>query len=127
MSSHIHLIIDSKGINKLEDIVRDLKKHTSKTILKVITQNPQESRKEWMLWMFERAGKRNVNNKKYQFWQQHNQPIELTSNLLMEQKLNYIHQNPVEAGFVKEPQDYPYSSAIDYAGGKGMVKLIYLE
>jgi putative transposase len=127
MSSHIHLTIGSKGENKLEDIVRDLKKHTSKAILKAIAENPQESRKEWMLWMFERAGKRNANNQKYQFWQQHNQPIELNNNFIMQQKLDYIHRNPVEAGFVREAEDYPYSSAIDYAGGKGLVKLVYLE
>lgn len=49
--------------------MRDLKKHTSKTIIKAIEENPQESRKGWMLWMFQRAGQRNSNNKQYQFWQ----------------------------------------------------------
>ncbi len=67
--------------------------------------------------------------KLFQFWQQHNQPIELNTNFLIEQKLklNYIHNNPVEAGFVWEPQDYPYSSATDYAGKKGMVEIILLN
>lgn len=77
--------------------------------------------------MFERAGKRNTNNKKFQFWQQHNQPVELSSTFLMEQKLNYLHQKPVDAGFVREPTDYVYSSAIDYAGGKGMVEVVFIE
>lgn len=126
MTSHVHLIIGTQG-EPLEAIMRDMKKHTAKTILKAIAQNPQESRKEWLLWMFERAGRNNPNNQQYQFWQQHNQPIELTTNFLLEQKLNYIHQNPVEAGFVREPQDYPCSSAIDYAGGKGMVKITLLQ
>lgn len=126
MSNHVHLIIGSQAA-KQSDIIRDLKKHTAKTILKAIIDNPQESRREWMLWMFERAGKRNINNTTYQFWQQHNQPIELNSNFLMEQKLDYIHNNPVEAGFVREPQKYPYSSAIDYAGGKGLVKVTLLN
>ena len=53
MSSHVHLIIGTVG-SKMEDILRDLKRHTSKTILKAIEEHPQESRKEWMLWMFER-------------------------------------------------------------------------
>jgi putative transposase len=97
MSNHVHLIIGSQTANQ-SHIIRDLKKHTSKTIVKAIVDNPQESRKEWMLWMFEREGMRNSNNQDFQFWQQHNQPIELNSNLLMEQKLNYIHNNPVEAG-----------------------------
>ncbi|WP_317125589.1 hypothetical protein [Rufibacter latericius] len=77
--------------------------------------------------MFETAGRSNSNNQRYQFWQQHNHPIELNSNFLLEQKLDYVHQNPVEAGFVREPQEYLYSSAIDYAGGKGMVEVILIE
>ncbi|MCJ8165500.1 transposase [Pontibacter sp. E15-1] len=126
MSNHIHLIIGSETDNQ-SGIIRDLKKYTSKTILKAIADNPQESRKDWMLWMFERAGKQNTNNKTYQFWQQHNQPIELNSNFLLEQKVEYIHNNPIEAGFVRDPQDYPYSSALDYTGEKGKVNIILLH
>jgi hypothetical protein len=48
--------------NKLEDIVRDMKSHTSTTLRKSIKENVQESRKEWMIWMMERAGKKNGNN-----------------------------------------------------------------
>ncbi|MGL1887482.1 MAG: transposase [Reichenbachiella sp.] len=127
MTSHIHLIIGTKGENKLEDIIRDLKRHTSKSILKSIEDNNQESRREWLLWMFERAGKRNPNNKKYQFWQQNNHPIELSSNRIMQQKLDYIHANPVEAGIVREPHDYIYSSASDYAGEKGFIPILFIE
>ena len=68
MSSHVHLIIGTKS-TKMEDIIRDLKKFTSKSIIKSIKESPVESRKEWMIWMFERAGKRNSNNENYQFWQ----------------------------------------------------------
>ncbi len=76
-----------------------------------------------MLWMFERAGRRNPNNTTYQFWQQHNQPIALWSNELMDQKLQYLHRNPVEVGWVEEPEHYLYSSARDYAGLKGLVEV----
>lgn len=80
-----------------------------------------------MLWMFERAGKKNANNKNTQFWQQHNHPIELGRETYdLDNCLDYIHNNPVKAGFVSRPEDYLYSSAIDYAGGKGMVKLEFL-
>ena len=125
MSSHIHLIV---GTNKdpIEGVIRDLKRHTSKSILKAIEDNQQESRKEWVLWMFERAGRRNPNNKKYQFWQQHNKPIELFNSQLMQQKLDYLHNNPVEAGIVSEPEYYQYSSAVDYSGGKGLVPILFI-
>jgi REP element-mobilizing transposase RayT len=122
MSNHIHLII---GCNDelLENILRDMKKFTSKAIIKAIEENQQESRKEWMLWMFERAGTKNSNNSKNQFWQQHNQPEVLSNKNALEQKLNYIHNNPVKAGYVENPVHYLYSSAIDYADGKGLVKV----
>ena len=51
----------------------------------------------------------------------------LETNLFYDQKLNYIHQNPVRAGLVKEPHEYRLSSAIDYAGGKGLLKIKFLE
>ncbi len=126
MTSHVHLIVGTKGENKLEGILRDVKRHTSKSVLKAIEENLQESRKEWLLWMFERAGKRNPNNTTYQFWQQSSHPIELSTNFIIDQKANYIHNNPCEAGIVTRPEDYLYSSAIDYSGGKGLVEIIHI-
>ncbi|WP_261382260.1 transposase [Mucilaginibacter achroorhodeus] len=76
MSSHVHLIISTEEGN-LSDIMRDLKRHTAKAILKEIEENLQESRRDWMLWMFKRAGERNPNNETYQFWQQNNHPVQL--------------------------------------------------
>jgi hypothetical protein len=58
-----------------------------------------------------------------QFWQQHNKPIEHWSNKAIQKNLDYLHYNPVESGEVAEPEHYLYSSAIDYAGGKGMLGL----
>ncbi|NJK85999.1 MAG: hypothetical protein HC906_08595 [Bacteroidales bacterium] len=63
----------------------------------------------------------------YQFWQQHNHPIELTNNEMIDQKLNYLHNNPVEERIVNEPEHYLYSSALDYSGGKGFVKITIIE
>ena len=122
MSNHVHCLIQ-KTEESLEYILRDLKKFSSKAILKEIDENQQESRKSWMLWIFERAGEKNSNDSHYQFWQQQNQPVELTTTQEIEQKIDYIHNNPVMAGFVNNPEDYPYSSAVDFAGGEGLVKL----
>jgi putative transposase len=55
------------------------------------------------------------------FWQHHNKPIALWSVDVIEQKANYIHNNPIAAGFVTQPEHWKYSSAIDYAGVKGLV------
>lgn len=126
MSNHVHLIISSQN-NDLSVILRDLKRHSRKKILKAITEHPQESRREWMLWMFPCAGKRNPNNKNYQFWQQNNHPIELSTNEMIEQRVDYIHNNPVKAHIVSASEDYIYSSARDYCGEKGLVQLTKIE
>jgi putative transposase len=113
MPSHVHLIFRSSDGDP-SGLIRDFKGYTSRKILKTIEDNPQESRKEWMLWMFESAGNNNSNVKHSQFWQQHNNPIELWSLQVFEQKLSYIHNNPVVSGFVTDPLDWKYSSARNY-------------
>jgi putative transposase len=85
--------------------------------------NPQESRKEWMAWMMKRAGGKTSYIIGQQFWQHHNKPIELWSPDVINQKLDYIHLNPVEAGFVTEPNYWKYSSAIEYSGGKSLPEI----
>jgi len=126
MSSHIHMIIGTHG-EKLENIMRDMKKHTSIALKDAIKQHPAESRREWMLWMMKRAGEKNSQNNEFQLWQQDNHPIELFDQKILHQKLDYIHYNPVEAGIVAHPEDYLYSSARDYYGGKGLIDIILVD
>ncbi|NOX85106.1 MAG: transposase [Chlorobi bacterium] len=123
MTNHLHMIISRQGKNLLENIMRDFKKFTSSALIKAIKENPYESRKEWMIEIFETEGRKNPNNKYYQFWRQDNHPIELTSNRMMDQKLDYLHNNPVEQGFVNRPEDYPWSSMANYIGEKGMIEI----
>ena len=113
MPSHVHFIFRS-SIDQPSELLRDFKKHTAKKVLNAIIENPEESRKEWLLWMFERAGKKNSNTSKYQFWQHHNKPIELWSPDVLKQKLDYIHNNPVVSGFVIDQVDWKYSSARNF-------------
>ncbi len=77
MTSHIHMIIGSDGKMNLDKIVGEMKSYTSTRFKTLIKENAQESRREWLLWMFERAGKKNGNNNDWQFWKQHNKPLEL--------------------------------------------------
>jgi REP element-mobilizing transposase RayT len=123
MPSHIHLIFRST-IQKPEELIRDFKSLTSKKLIALIDGNNQESRREWLLNSFKKAAANNSNNTKNQFWQQHNKPVELWSSGVIQQKMDYVHNNPVEAGFVENDYEYMYSSARDYCGIKGLVKLI---
>jgi REP element-mobilizing transposase RayT len=121
MTNHIHLVISAKKGFSLSDILRDFKKYTAKAIIKDIEINKKESRRSWMLWMFKKAGRENSNNQTYQFWRQDNRPIEITSNKFYNQKMEYIHYNPVKEGFCFKPEDYPYSSALWYKEKKGLL------
>lgn len=126
MTSHVHMIIGTQG-SKLEDIMRDMKRHTSIELKKAIQKHTGESRKEWLLWMMERAGKNNSQNQDFQLWQQDNHPIELYDFKMLHQKLDYVHNNPVEVGIVEKPEDYLYSSARNYFGLPGLIDIILVE
>jgi putative transposase len=126
MSNHIHLVISSIE-NNPSDILRDFKKFTSKQIIDAIRKNHSESRREWMLQIFARQGEQNSRNVNFQFWRQENHPEELFSRKFIRQKLNYIHNNPVEAGIVDRAEDYVYSSARDYKSKiKGLIEIVAL-
>lgn len=125
MPSHLHLIVSSPS-GLLSDVLRDFKKHTSKLLIKTIEEVP-ESRREWLLAAFSKAGKGLKRVKAYKVWKDGNQPKLLDSNHLIQQKLDYLHQNPVEAELVDEPEHYRYSSARDYAGQPGLLTVDLLD
>jgi putative transposase len=74
------MIAARHGAQPLEDVIRDIKKFTSLKIIEAINGNQQESRRELLMWLFERSVTRNPTNTRYQFWQQHSHPIELNTN-----------------------------------------------
>ena len=77
MSNHVHLIARSNTDN-LSQTIGNIKKFTSKKIINSIKNEP-ESRREWMLFMFERAAKKHKRNKNYQFRTHENHAIHLYS------------------------------------------------
>lgn len=114
MTNHIHMIVSVADNKKLGAIMRDMKKHTSIAIVDAIEKNVQESRKKWMLNMFAFAGENNNHNEYNQVWQQEYHPVALDTEEKLIQRLNYLHENPVRSGLVWSPEQYKYSSAIDY-------------
>lgn len=81
-----------------------------------------------MLARMYHAGLHNPNNYDFQLWQQHYHPVELSTNEMIDQRLQYIHLNPVAGGFVDQPEGWVYSSARDYAGiAKEKVDLVFIQ
>ncbi|HLN95957.1 MAG TPA: transposase [Flavobacterium sp.] len=126
MPSHVHLIFRSSNEDP-SGLIRDFKGYTARMMLAAIRENPEESRQEWLLWMFRHAAGKKSNVKHMQFWRQDNQPIEIWSYPVFEQKLDYIHRNPVEAGFVTDPIDWKFSSARNYGNNDHSILAIDLN
>ena len=124
MSNHLHVIWQSR-CGKLSDTLRDFKSFCTKEFIVAIKEEP-ESRKNWLLHMFGFYGRTTNQNKDYKIWSGDNHPEEITSEPFLRSKLNYIHENPVRAGIVRNPEEYIYSSASNYISGKGVMEIDYL-
>ena len=123
MSNHLHMVVSAEGEQTVGDILRDFKKFTNKKILKELEENEHESRRIWMIDRFRFAGANDNRIKNYRFWQEGNNVEDICTSEFLWQKVNYIHQNPVRAEIVERAEEYLYSSARDYAGERGLLKV----
>ncbi len=105
MSNHFHLIWQMIGDHKREEVQRDFLKYTGQQILKHLRNENSELQKELLV---------QAKDRKYQVWQRNSLGVPLWSPGVFNQKLEYIHYNPVKAGLCKHPEDYRYSSACFY-------------
>jgi len=109
MSNHFHLIWQVMAEHKPRDVQLSFIKYTSQMILKDLRNNYPE-RMELL--------RVDAQDRKYQVWKRNGLDVQLWTQAVFEQKLNYIHQNPVKAGLCEYPEDYPFSSASFYEKGK---------
>ena len=123
MSNLIHLLAQSDR-NDLSGTIRDFKNYTSKKFLGV--RNDGESRSEWMKKIFEYHGKFK-SNQSFKVWTHENHAELIYSQNFIEQKLDYIHTNPIRAGIVANPEGYLYSSARNYAGLESVLEIVEVD
>ncbi|MFH1366506.1 MAG: transposase [Patescibacteria group bacterium] len=135
MPNHLHTVIWPLGKYSISDILRDFKKQTAKEIITVLReggiQNPAEIANPGEVGICNpavMAGRIQnptfsellnvftVNSKKQtcRLWQSRNWIENIYSKKFLAQKLNYIHNNPVRAKMVKQPENYQYSSFRHY-------------
>jgi len=115
MTSHIHLIVSSRD-QEINNVVRDFKKFTSKRLVEAV-DDINESRREWLLNKFAFEARRIGRASKYKVWQDGFHPVLLDTNKKRSDRLNYIHYNPIDAGFVKHERDWVNSSYLAYEDG----------
>jgi putative transposase len=123
MPNHMHLIARAGEVISLSDVLRDFKKFTARVILQEL-QEQYDSSSVWMLARFEAKAKNLKRVEKYKFWRDGNHPMIIYNSRIFYQKLNYIHQNPVNAMLVINPEDYLFSSARNYAGLRNLLPVV---
>ena len=128
MSSHLHLLLQTDNTDGLSPIVQSFKSYTAKQILEYLKDfSKPESRRDWLLNRFAFNARKQNTHSDYQVWQRGNHPIILYSPKVTRIKLAYIHNNPVNAGIVDQPEHYRYSSASNYINGSGLLNVQVLD
>ena len=102
MTNHFHLVWQINGDHLRENVQRDFLKFTSQQILKQLRNSKSPLQQELLV---------EAKDRKHQVWERNSLSVPLWSTEVMWQKLDYIHNNPVEAGLCNYPEDYKYSSA----------------
>jgi REP element-mobilizing transposase RayT len=105
MDNHFHMIWRIRHGYKRADVQRDFLHYTAKEIIKNLKDENIELVKKIKV---------NLKDRKYQVWQRNSLSVELRSEIVYNQKLDYIHNNPVKAGMCILAEDYKYSSARYY-------------
>ncbi|MGN6341489.1 MAG: REP-associated tyrosine transposase [Ginsengibacter sp.] len=108
MSNHIHLIWQPLPGFTSSNIQSSFMKFTAQQLKRSLIKNNIEA-----LSVF----KVNKYDREYQIWKREPLSIELISEDLFKQKLEYIHYNPVKAGLCQLSEDYHFSSAKFYEYG----------
>jgi len=116
LDNHLHLVVAG---DQLTDIIRDFKSYTAKLLIARLEQD----QKTWVLNQLQYHKQPTKTKSAYQIWQEGFHPQQIISEEMLHQKVDYLHHNPVRIGVVARPEDWVYSSARDYAGGKGLIEL----
>jgi REP element-mobilizing transposase RayT len=123
MSSHLHLVIRAKDGTAPSYFERDFKKFTTPAIVKTIEME-MDFRREWMMRHFEEYPKSLRRLEKFHLWQNCSSPLRIGGdNRALLDRIVHIHENPVRERIVELPEAYIFSSARDYAGIRGLVKV----
>lgn len=117
LENHLHFIAQSDDLAKH---IQTFKSWTARCIL----DHLQDQNAEFLLRQFEFYKKAHKTQSQYQFWQESSHPQLLATEIMLRQKLEYIHHNPVKRGYVAQAEHWRYSSASNYAGVGGLIDVL---
>ncbi len=119
LENHCHFVLQSNQLDK--DIAR-FKSFTARKLIEYL----QVKKVKTILQQLAFYKKAHKNDRAYQFWQEGVHPELIQGDVMMRQKIEYIHQNPVKRGYVDEASHWRYSSARDYSGTAGLLEVCQL-
>jgi REP element-mobilizing transposase RayT len=108
MNNHVHYIWQPACKYSYTSIQSSFMKYTATKIKEKLLKEQPEFGEQFCVNKYDR---------KYQIWKREPLKTELFTPAVLQQKLEYIHQNPVRAGLCKYAEEYKYSSAAFYNGG----------
>ncbi|MBF8294452.1 MAG: transposase [Bacteroidetes bacterium] len=123
MPTHAHYIMSTDEGKNLSNVMRDFNTHTSREITALLLTE----RKSSTVRTFCEAAMEDDRGNRFKVWQRGFHPIAIESDRFYEEKLDYIHNNPVTAGLVEAPEQWEYSSARNYIlGDHSMIQIEFL-
>ncbi|SMO76065.1 REP-associated tyrosine transposase [Gracilimonas mengyeensis] len=120
MPNHLHLIAEDK---ELSGKLRAFKSFTGRTIVDYLLEKDSKS----ILRQLDSNKLKNHRDSDHQVWQEGLHPKQIFSSKMFNQKMQYIHLNPVNAGFVENPAHWRLSSAINYQGDRGVIPITLFQ
>jgi putative transposase len=117
LENHLHLIASAP---ELANTMKSFKMFTARQIIDLLERHGARV----ILQQLRALKLRHKTKSEYQLWQEGSKPKQITSTEMMQQKLEYIHNNPVQRGYVDIPQHWRYSSARNYEGVPGPVNVV---
>ena len=117
MVNHLHLVASSPDIVKEAG---DFKSFTARRIIDLLRHRNDAT----LLWLLRATKARHKKDRRYQLWQEGSHPQQILSEDMMRQKLNYIHDNPVQRGYVDDPAHWRCSSARNYLRLPGLLDVV---
>jgi REP element-mobilizing transposase RayT len=117
LENHLHLLASAPD---LSGAIKSFKMYTARQIIDLLERH----RAQVLLRQLRALKKRHKTESEYQVWEEESKPKQMSSNEMMLQKLEYMHNNPVKRGYVDDPVHCRYSSAGNYAGRVGLVDVI---
>ena len=116
LENHLHLVASSDDLAKS---MRKFKAHTAKEIINLLLKENVKTILE-QLAFYKKAHKQDTT---YQLWQEGIQAKQILNDKMMNERINYIHNNPIKRGYVDEAVHWRYSSARDYEGCAGLIEV----